>query len=134
MSPNRNEQAEHAAIRFDLSELLPLYGRADLRGLIVRALAEFDDTKRDFDAHLAAGAYANAASALHRMKGTASFFRGAEGAIAVLHDAERALKLCDANALPSILPRARSILAVLSAALVGALADLDGALPSEARR
>ncbi|PTB17192.1 hypothetical protein C9I57_29400 [Trinickia symbiotica] len=134
MPPNRIDQAPHAAIRFDLSELLPLYERADLRALIVRALAEFDDTKRVFDTHLAAGAYANAASALHRMKGTASFFRGAEEAIAVLHDAERALRFCDANVLPSILPRARSILAALSAALAGALAHLDGPWPSEARR
>ncbi|WP_146013322.1 hypothetical protein [Trinickia symbiotica] len=68
------------------------------------------------------------------MKGTASFFRGAEEAIAVLHDAERALKFCDANVLPTILPQARSILAVLSTALSGALADLDGARPSEAKR
>ncbi|PMS37858.1 hypothetical protein B0G57_101488 [Trinickia symbiotica] len=134
MSRRRNEQAGHAAIRFDLCELLPLYERADLRCLIVRALAEFDDTMSDFDAYLAAGAYANAASALHRMKGTASFFRGAEEAIAVLHDAERALKFCDANVLPTILPQARSILAVLSTALSGALADLDGARPSEAKR
>ncbi len=126
MSSSRSEQGGHAGIRFDLSELAPLYTHADLRRLIVRALAEFDGLRGAFDGHLAAGAYEDAARALHRMKGTASFFRGAEDAIAVLHDAERALRLSDAASLRSLAPRARSILAALSAALAARLADLDG--------
>ncbi len=134
MSWNRNSQAEGVPSCFDLSELRSLYGPADLHTLIVRALAELDDLRHAFDEHLAAQAYGHAAQALHRMKGTASFFRGAQGAIAALDDAERALKLSDAALLQSVLPRAQSILAALSEAMAAALVESDGVGHSEPTR
>ena len=123
MPSNSGEQAQRRAKMFDLSELRTLYEPADLRGLIVRALAQLDGLQRELDAHLAAGAHVDAAHALHRMTGTASFFCGDDGALAALHRAQDALKSSDPALIRAALPQARRVLAALAAALASELAS-----------
>jgi hypothetical protein len=124
MSSNR-ERAPCRAMLFDLSELRTLYETAELRQLIGRALAQFDDLQGAFDAHLAAGANVDAAHTLHQLTGTASFFCGNEDALTALHCARSALNSSDAELLRAAMPRARRVLTALAQALVAELAALE---------
>ncbi|GLU32574.1 hypothetical protein WKR88_17980 [Trinickia caryophylli] len=127
MHPNLDEP--NHACRFSLAELAALYDARALGSLIARAL---DQLRRDgtaLDAHLAAGAFAEAAHVLHKMKGTVSFFAQDECPLAALHSAEAALRLGDRGALAAALPEARRVFAALEQTLAAHLARSAQRIP-----
>jgi hypothetical protein len=126
MSPIRDDRMPHDAAGPNLSELRTLYGPAEFRALIARALAQLECLQREFDMHLAVGEKMKAAHALHRMTGTASFFCGDECALTALHRAQSALKSSDPAFVRAALPQARRVVAALAHRLAAELASHAG--------
>ncbi|MEA3120590.1 MAG: hypothetical protein QOH33_127 [Paraburkholderia sp.] len=125
MPSTRNDRTPFHAEGFDLTELRPLYGPAEFRTLISRALAQLECLQREFDSHLAVGENVKAAHVLHLMAGTASFFCGDPCALDALHHAQSALKSSDRAFVPAALPQARRVLGALARRLAAELASLE---------
>lgn len=104
-------------VPLELGELRALYEAADLHGLIVRALEQLAQERAALDAHVASQAFAKAADALHRLKGTVAFFGGQACGLDTLHRAERALRAEDSNLIATTLPAACRLLAAFAHAL-----------------
>lgn len=115
--PTRASSSHVNGDLLDLTELRLAYNPEDLRSLLGRALAQFDQQQASLDADIDRGAYGAAAEVLHQLKGTVSFFGIAADALNVLHQAEQALRLGEPALAGMAWPGARRILLTARQAL-----------------